>query len=72
MSAIFPPTADVNEMATNLQSNGPPIPNPHYEALLKMREHNQNAWRILSPQTKYAVQYYEIAKSVYGERQRGS
>lgn len=38
------------------------IPNPHYEALLRMRERNPSAWRVLSPQTKQAVMYYEIAK----------
>lgn len=40
----------------------PAIPNPHYEALLRMREHNPGAWRVLSPNTKLAVQYYEAAK----------
>ncbi len=38
------------------------FPNPHYEALLQMREQNPGAWRVLSPNTKLAVQYYEIAK----------
>ncbi|MBA3766292.1 MAG: hypothetical protein H0W99_04755 [Acidobacteria bacterium] len=40
----------------------PAIPNPHYEALLRMREHNPGAWRVLSPNTKLAVLYYEAAK----------
>jgi hypothetical protein len=41
------------------------FPNPHYEALLRMREHNPRAWRVLSPNTKLAVQYYEAAKRVH-------
>jgi hypothetical protein len=40
----------------------PAFPNPHYESLLRMREHNPVAWRVLSPNTKLAVQYYEAAK----------
>ena len=45
------------------EKNEPPaIPNAHYEALLRMRENNPSAWRVLSPNTKLAVQYYEAAK----------
>ena len=40
----------------------PAIPNAHYEALLRMREHNPNAFRVLSPNTRLAVLYYEAAK----------
>ncbi|HKC63802.1 MAG TPA: hypothetical protein VKB86_09195 [Pyrinomonadaceae bacterium] len=44
------------------QEELPAIPNAHYEALLKMRSNNPSAWRVLSPNTKLAVQYYEAAK----------
>lgn len=40
----------------------PAIPNAHYEALLRMREHNPTAFRVLSPNTRLAVLYYEAAK----------
>jgi hypothetical protein len=40
----------------------PAIPNAHYEALLRMREHNPNAFCVLSPNTKLAILYYEAAK----------
>lgn len=40
----------------------PAIPNSHYEALLRMRERNLTAFRILSPNTRLAVLYYEAAK----------
>jgi hypothetical protein len=38
------------------------FPNPHYESLLRMRTNNPVAWRVLSPNTKLAVLYYEAAK----------
>jgi hypothetical protein len=38
------------------------FPNPHYESLLRMRTNKPRAWRVLSPNTKLAVQYYEAAK----------
>ena len=38
------------------------FPNQHYETLLRMRTNNPVAWRVLSPNTKLAVQYYEAAK----------
>jgi hypothetical protein len=47
---------------SNKPDEQPPIPNAHYEALLRMRDNNPSAWRVLSPNTKAAVQYYEIAK----------
>ena len=40
----------------------PGVPNAHYEALLRMKEHNPGARQVLSPNTKLAVQYYEAAK----------
>lgn len=45
-----------------LGAEPPAIPNAHYEALLRMRSTNPGAWRVLSPNTKLAVQYYEAAK----------
>ncbi len=48
----------------------PPIPNPHYEALLRMRTNNPGAWQVLSPQTKAAVGYYEIAKREHEKQQQ--
>ena len=38
------------------------FPHPHYEALLRMREQNPTAFRVLSPNTRLAVLYYEAAK----------
>lgn len=49
-------------MSTGGQDQAAAIPNAHYEALLRMRDHNPSAWRVLSPNTKLAVQYYEAAK----------
>jgi hypothetical protein len=40
----------------------PAIPNAHYEALLRMRANNPGAWRVLSPNTKLAVEWYLAAK----------
>lgn len=52
-------------MRTDKPDEQPPIPNAHYEELLRMRSNNPIAWRVLSPNTKAAVQYYEIAKQKF-------
>jgi hypothetical protein len=52
------------------KSEQPPIPNAHYEALLRMRENNPSAWHVLSPNTKAAVQYYEIARLKFEQDQQ--
>lgn len=45
-----------------MNKDRPAIPNAHYEALLRMREQNPVAFRVLSPNTRLAVLYYEAAK----------
>ncbi len=44
------------------QPTAPPAPDPHYEALLRMRTNNPTAFRVRPRNTRPAVLYYKAAK----------